>query len=147
MILRFQRLFPDASPIKRAHSFDCAFDVESYEDAVLPPLTPVRIHTGLVISIHREWAALILPRSGLASKHNVTVANAPGLIDPGYRGELMVSLINHSRLDYVVEKGDRVAQILLVQHGASDVLEVADASELHTKPDERGTGGFGSTGR
>lgn len=100
------------------------------------------VPTGLAVAIPPGLCGLVLPRSGLAIKHGISCVNAPGLIDPNYRGELMVILINHGSEPFSAAAGDRIAQLLLVAF-ATPELTVADAL-----PDsERGAGGFGSSGR
>jgi dUTP pyrophosphatase len=101
------------------------------------------VGTGIAIAIPGGHAGLVLPRSGLAARHGITLANAPGLIDAGYRGEVRVLLLNTDRdQEFKVEVGDRIAQLVIVAHAAPDLAEVA---ELDTSA--RGPGGFGSTGR
>lgn len=142
-MFRYQKLFDDVEPPRRAHDYDAAFDVYAYENARLYPHIPHKISTGLKISVPEGYVVLVIPRSGLATEHGVTVVNSPGLVDPGYRGELGVSLINLGIESYKVTKGDRVAQLLVVQYAQAPIEE----RELHPPPDARGTGGFGSTGR
>ena len=101
------------------------------------------VGTGLAVEIPPGHAGLVLPRSGLAARHGVTLANSPGLIDPGYRGELRVLLLNTDPDEaFEVSVGDRIAQLVLVPFVEADPVEVAELSET-----ERGAGGFGSTGR
>lgn len=98
--------------------------------------------TGIAIAIPDGYAGLVLPRSGLAHKHGITLTNTPGLIDSGYRGELLVLMLNTDRkATYQVEPGDRIAQLVLVEHGAAIWTEV-DEFEITT----RGIDGFGSSG-
>jgi dUTP pyrophosphatase len=100
------------------------------------------VPTGVAVAIPPGMCGLVLPRSGLAIKHGIACVNAPGLIDPNYRGELKVILINHGDESWSAEAGDRIAQLLLVAFAAPE-LTVVDAL-----PDsERGAGGFGSSGR
>ncbi len=102
------------------------------------------VPTGVVVAIPRGYAGLVLPRSGLALRHGVTCLNAPGLIDSGYRGELQVLLVNHDpELEYTVEPGDRVAQLVIVKVEEAEFLTVP-RDELGVA--ERGGGGFGHTG-
>ncbi len=99
--------------------------------------------TGMAVAIPDGYAGLVLPRSGLAARHGVTVANAPGLIDAGYRGELTVALLNTDpELDYEVHRGDRIAQLVIVAVERTEFLVV---DELPAS--ERGSGGFGHSGR
>ena len=137
------KLRPDAVIPVRAHPTDAGLDLCAIEAVELAPGTRVAVATGLSVAIPTGWAGLVVPRSGLALTQGVTVANAPGLIDAGYRGELKVILINLDTDPHQVAVGDRIAQLVLtpVWDGALD--------EVQTLPDSdgRGTGGFGSTGR
>ena len=97
--------------------------------------------TGVAIALPAGYVALVHPRSGLAAKHGVTVLNAPGTVDAGYRGEIMVTLINHSPEPFVIAKGDRIAQLLI------QAVEIARFIQVEQLPgSERGAAGFGSTG-
>ena len=100
------------------------------------------IPTGLAIALPSDYEAQVRPRSGLALKHGVTVLNTPGTIDADYRGEVGVILINLGQEDFTVERGERIAQMILAPVSQMAWLEVADLEES-----ERGAGGFGSTGR
>ena len=100
--------------------------------------------TGIAVAIPPGMCGLVLPRSGLAIKHGISCVNAPGLIDPNYRGEVGVILINHGTEPWSAQAGDRIAQLLLVPFAAPDVTLV---EALPDGGDERGTGGFGSSGR
>jgi dUTP pyrophosphatase len=142
-VIRYKRLFGDVEAPHRAHDYDVAFDVYAYENANLVPGVPHRMRTGLIVTVPIGYAILVLPRSGLATEHGVTVVNSPGLVDPGYRGELGISLINHGRSAYRVEKGNRIGQLLVVQYAQANISE----GDLHDPPDQRGAGGFGSTGK
>ena len=141
--LDVKRLHPDATLPVRAHPGDAGLDLCAVGALELPPGGRAAVRTGLAVAIAPGWAGLVVPRSGLARRHGVTVANAPGLIDAGYRGELQVLLVNLSGEPHRVESGDRVAQLVLVPVGgcaAGWVDELPDS-------DGRGAGGFGSTGR
>jgi dUTP pyrophosphatase len=142
-MIGFQRLFADVAPPRRAHAGDAAFDVESRETITLCPSQRAKIGTGLVVTVTPGYVVQVLPRSGLALDHGVTVANAPGLIDSGYRGELGVILVNISDRAYTVKKGDRIAQLLVLPYLQAGIEESAPPPP----PDQRGEGGFGSTGR
>jgi dUTP pyrophosphatase len=101
------------------------------------------VGTGIALAIPEGWAGLVLPRSGLAARHGITLPNAPGLIDAGYRGEVRVLLLNaDSRETFHVAPGDRIAQLVLVRHESPELIEVESLEET-----VRGTGGFGSSGR
>ena len=143
MTLRFTRLSDDARAPARAHEDDAAYDLHAAEAALLEPGERASVGTGIAIELPPGHAGLVLPRSGLAARHGVTVVNAPGLVDPGYRGEVRVLLLNTDRRSaFEVEVGDRIAQLLVVAVAAPEVLESAALAET-----VRGVGGFGSTGR
>ena len=143
MELRFRRLDPEARIPSRAREGDAGLDLEANAAVRLEPGERAVLPTGLAVEIPAGHAGLVLPRSGLASRHGVTVANAPGLIDAGYRGEVMIALVNLDReRAYEVERGERVAQLVVVPFAVADAVEVAELGES-----ERGEGGFGSTGR
>lgn len=137
------KLRPDARVPVRAHERDAGLDLCAVEPSVLPPGGRSAIATGLAVAIPVGWAGLVVPRSGLALTHGVTVANAPGLIDAGYRGELRVILVNLGDADHHVAAGDRIAQLVLVPVWDGALDETASLPDS----DGRGTGGFGSTGR
>lgn len=141
--LHVKRLHPDAVLPARAHPGDAGLDLCAVEGVELPPAARAAVPTGVAVAIAPGWAGLVVPRSGLARRHGVTVANAPGLIDAGYRGEVQVLLVNLSDAPHLVAPGDRVAQLVLVPV-ATCAAEWAD--ELPSS-DGRGAGGFGSTGR
>jgi dUTP pyrophosphatase len=128
---------------RRAHATDAGLDLHAVEGATLPPGARAALSTGLAIAVPHGFAGLVLPRSGLARRHGVTVANAPGLIDSGYRGELQVLLVNLGAETYEVAPGDRVAQLVLtpVATGGCEEVDELPAS------DGREDGGFGSSGR
>jgi dUTP pyrophosphatase len=111
------------------------------EPMLLEPNRVVLVPTGFALAIPEGFEAQVRPRSGLSTKHGVTVPNAPGTIDADYRGEVMVALINLGRSDFTVEPGMRVAQLVFAPVARADIAEVAELSST-----ERGTGGFGSTG-
>ena len=101
------------------------------------------VPTGLALAIPDGWCAVVLPRSGLAARHGVTVANAPGLIDAGYRGEIMVALVNLDPVhSYEVHRGDRIAQLMVQPVHPIEWVEVDELDSTH-----RGPGGFGHSGR
>ncbi len=144
MKLPFRRLIPEAREPTRAHAGDAGYDLRSVESLSLSPGERAVVGTGISVAIPESYAGLVLPRSGLAVKHGVSLINAPGLIDSGYRGELRVPLINHDREEtFEVEEGMRIAQLVLVRAGAAEFVEV---ELLETGADGRGEGGFGSSG-
>ena len=140
--LQFIKLSEKASLPSRAHGNDAGLDLYAAEAARIPPLARVSVGTGLAVAIPDGLAGLVLPRSGLALKHGVTVINSPGLIDPGYRGEVRVVLLNTDQtIEFQCKPGDRVAQLLLVP------IATASPMQAHALDSSiRGAGGFGSTG-
>jgi dUTP pyrophosphatase len=141
--LRFERLSEDAREPTRAHHGDAAYDLYAVDRARIGPGERSSVGTGIAVAIPEGWAGLVLPRSGLAARHGITLSNAPGLIDPGYRGEVRVLLLNTDRHDsFEIAPGDRIAQLLLVRHEEPELVEVASLQET-----ARGAGGFGSSGR
>jgi dUTP pyrophosphatase len=143
MSFRFTRLSEAATPPLRAHPGDAGCDLFAAEAARLGPGERASVGTGIAIEIPEGSAGLVLPRSGLAAKHGISVVNAPGLIDAGYRGELRVLLLNTDRDDaFGIEPGDRIAQLVIVEIADADPVEADSLAES-----ARGDGGFGSTGR
>jgi dUTP diphosphatase len=141
--LRFARLSDAAQQPSRAHDGDAGYDLYAVEFARLGPGERASVGTGIAVEIPDGFAGLVLPRSGLAARHGITLPNAPGLIDSGYRGELRVLLLNSDPSEsFEVSPGDRIAQLLLVRHEAPELVEVASLEES-----VRGSGGFGSSGR
>ena len=142
MKLRVARLNPRATLPTRAHEGDAGLDLHALEPVVLGPGERASVPTGLAVEIPPDHAGLVLPRSGLAARRGVALVNSPGLIDPGYRGEVRVLLLNTDRADPVeIDAGDRIAQLLLVPFVAAQVVESGALSSS-----ERGTAGFGSSG-
>ena len=111
------------------------------EPIVLKPLERYLVPTGLFIALPAGYEAQVRPRSGLAFKKGITVLNAPGTIDADYRGEVGVLLVNLSQEDFVVNDGERVAQMVIARHEIADFIEVSELDET-----ERGAGGYGHTG-
>ncbi|MFA9430549.1 dUTP diphosphatase [Egicoccus sp. AB-alg2] len=140
--LRVRRLHPDAVLPAYAHPGDAGLDLTSVEEVTLPPGGRAAVPTGLAVAIPTGWVGLVHPRSGLARRHGVTVANAPGTIDAGYRGEVLVLLCNLGDRTVTLGQGERVAQLLLQRVGRAVVQEVDELDDTM-----RGSGGFGSTGR
>jgi len=124
-----------------AREDDAGLDLHAAHDAQLAPTARALVGTGLAIAIPPGFVGLVLPRSGLALTRGVTVLNAPGLVDAGYRGELKVLLVNHGDQPVTVRRGERVAQLVIQRVERAELIEV---SELPAS--ERGAGGFGSTG-
>jgi len=143
MELQFALLHPEAKPPARAHHDDAGYDLRAAEAATIEPGGRVSVGTGVAVAIPEGHAGLVLPRSGLAARHGISLVNAPGLIDAGYRGELRVLLLNTDReASFEVAPGDRIAQLVIVRHEAPELVEVATLDET-----VRGAAGFGSTGR
>ena len=143
MTLRFARLSERARQPTRAHDGDAAYDLYAVEPARIAPGERASVGTGVAVAVPDGWAGLVLPRSGLAARHGVTLPNAPGLIDAGYRGEVRVLLLNTDRDEaFEVAPGDRIAQLLVVRHEAPELVEVESLEET-----ARGASGFGSSGR
>jgi len=141
--LRFRRLSAAARPPAQAHEGDAGYDLHAAEAVTIGPGERASVATGIAVAIPAGQAGLVVPRSGLAARHGISVVNAPGLIDSGYRGELRVLLLNTDRSEpFSVEPGDRIAQLVLVNVGTPELEEVAELDET-----ARGAGGFGSTGR
>jgi dUTP pyrophosphatase len=140
--LEIRLLHPDAIAPARTRPGDAGYDLRSTDRVSIPPSATRLIGTGIAVAIPEGVAGLVTPRSGLAIEHGLTLLNAPGLIDPNYRGEIKVILHNTSERRYTVEIGDRVAQLLLVPYWAPE-LQIVDG--LTTT--ERGSDGFGSSGR
>ena len=111
------------------------------EPVTLQPLERVIIKTGLFIELPVGYEAQVRPRSGLAAKKGITVLNAPGTVDADYRGEIGVILVNLSKEPFIIENGERVAQLIIAEHARAEWIEVKEISST-----ERGAGGFGSTG-
>ena len=143
MTLRFKRLTPDARPPTRAHDDDAGYDLYAGEALSLGPGERGAVGTGIAVEIPAGHAGLVLPRSGLAARHGITLPNAPGLIDSGYRGELRVLLLNTDREEaFEVSPGDRIAQLVIARVETPELEETEELEET-----VRGAGGFGSTGR
>lgn len=138
--MKVQLLNKDAMLPKRANEGDAGYDLFSCEDTTVGAHSRKVIKTGISISIPYGTYARVAPRSGLAVKNGIDVG--AGVIDESYRGEVGVVLFNHSDTDFQIEKGDRIAQLILTVIMTPDVVEV---NELNNT--ERGTGGFGSTGK
>ena len=126
-----------------ATAFSAGLDVraDNAEPIVLKPLGRAMVPTGLYLEIPAGYEVQVRPRSGLAAKRGVTVLNSPGTIDADYRGEVRVILVNLGAEDFIIERGERIAQLILARH---EVIEWEEAAELAES--ERGAGGFGSTG-
>ena len=137
------RLDPDLPLPRYAKGGDAGADIVSRIDITLAPGERALVPTGIAIALPDGYVALVHPRSGLAIKHGVTMVNAPGTVDTGYRGELQIILINHDKSESVsFKRGDRIAQLVIQKVERADFVEVRDLPGSG-----RGTGCFGSTGR
>jgi len=136
------RLDPDLPAPTYAHPGDAGADLVTTVDVTLPPGDRALVPTGIALALPEGYVALVHPRSGLAARHGLSIVNAPGTIDAGYRGEIKVMLINHDPTTTVeLRRGDRIAQLVVQRFERVRFVEVADL------PDSvRGEGGYGSTG-
>jgi dUTP pyrophosphatase len=143
MRIRIQKINPAAVLPAYAHGpqEDAGMDLCSVEDTVLEPNVPRLVATGLTVEIPPGYEAQVRPRSGMALRHAITMPNAPGTIDPGYRGEIRVILLNLGKDPYAIRAGDRIAQMIVAKYEAVEWVE-EDLAES-----ARGSGGFGSSGR
>ncbi|HEY2016529.1 MAG TPA: dUTP diphosphatase [Bryobacteraceae bacterium] len=143
MQIRIQRIHPQAVLPSYAHGAgeDAGMDLRAVEDVTLDPGVPRLVPTGLTVELPPGYEGQVRPRSGLALNHAITSPNAPGTIDPGYRGEIRVILLNLGKAPYTVHAGDRIAQLIVARYEAVEWLEgdLADST--------RGAAGFGSSGR
>ena len=126
---------------EKQHSLDIGYDIYASENVHLSSKKVTLVKTAISIALPPGMGGFVLPRSGMATKHQITLINSPGLIDPGYTGELLVPLINHSDDNYEISKHDRIAQLVLL-NGEDIKFEVV--KELTGS--ERDAKGFGSTG-
>ena len=141
MTVRFRLLDSSAKLPTYAHPGDAGMDVCSIEDVVIAPGARHLVKTGFAMELPDGLEAQVRPRSGLAIKSGITVLNTPGTIDSGYRGEVGVILINLSDVPFHVEKGMKIAQMVIAKFERAEIEEVSELSSS-----ERGAGGFGSTG-
>lgn len=140
--LKFTRKSDAATLPTRAHDGDAGLDLYAAEGARIGPGQRVSVGTGLSVAIPEGLVGLVTPRSGLAIKHGVTLVNAPGVIDSGFRGELRLLLQNtDASSEFKVASGDRIAQLLLIPIASASPLEADSLDET-----SRGAGGFGSSG-
>jgi dUTP pyrophosphatase len=141
--LRIKRLHPDALVPRYAHGpeEDAGMDLHSVEAVTLAPGETKLVATGLAIELPAGYEAQIRPRSGLALKHSITLPNSPATIDPGYRGEIRVILLNLGRKAFQILPGERIAQMVIARY------EAVEWEEGDLADSRRGEGGFGSSGR
>ena len=140
--ISFLRRDSRAIPPQRARTDDAGHDLCTIESISIAPGERASVGTGLAIALPVGYAGLVLPRSGHAARHGVTLVNAPGLIDSGYRGEIKVLLINHGSDHVVFAPGDRIAQLVVIDTPPVNFREVHQLDQT-----DRGSGGFGSPGR
>ena len=139
--LPVRRLRPDAQVPTRAYAGDAGIDLAACERVQLAPGERALVPTGLAVAIPAGYAGYVQPRSGLATKHGISIVNTPGLVDSGYRGELLVNLLNtDTREPFVVEPGMRIAQLVVLAVPDVEPVEVAELPDS-----ERGDRGFGSS--
>jgi dUTP pyrophosphatase len=139
--LPVRRLRPEAVVPSRAYDGDAGLDLSAAEAVVLAPGERAVIGTGLAVAVPEGHAAFVQPRSGLAARHGITIVNAPGLVDSGYRGEVKVVLLNTGAEPFAVEPGMRIAQLVVLPVASPEPVEV---DELPVS--ERGERGHGSSG-
>lgn len=141
MEIQFKLLDKDMPKPSRPHSGDGALDLRTTLDFTLMPGERLGVPTGLALAIPEGYGGFVIPRSGLAARHGVSVVNAPGLVDAGYRGEVVVILVNLGSEPVSFRRGDRIAQIAIMP------VDLSPWTEVETLPQSsRGTGGFGSSG-
>lgn len=138
----FKKLTEDAVVPVKSHATDAGYDLVSVVDSTIPVGERRLIATGIAVAIPNGWVGLVAPRSGLAIKHGISVTNAPGIVDSGYRGELMTIVHNLGQEEFQINKGDRIAQLVVTPYYYGESLEVDELPEA-----DRGDNGFGSTGR
>ena len=141
MTVKFRRIDPSATLPSYAHPGDAGMDIRSMEELTIEPGARSLVHTGLVMILPQGYEAQVRPRSGLALKNGVTVLNTPGTIDADYRGEVGVILANFGSEPFRVEKGSKIAQIVVAPCTRAEIEETVEVDAT-----ERGEGGFGSTG-
>lgn len=148
--IQFKRLHEDSKLPVRAHPTDAGLDLSAYTaewttpefpDTVLAPHGRLAVPTGVAVVIPDGYVGLVCPRSGLAANHGITITNAPGVIDSGYRGELLVILQNTRDVPFVIRHGDRIAQLVVTPALHVDAVEIDELPEA-----DRGDNGGGSTG-
>lgn len=139
--IQIMKLDPDAVLPSKAHPTDAGYDLYAAEAVILQPGESALVGTGIAMALPSATEAQVRPRSGIALKHQVTVLNAPGTIDADYRGEVKVILINHGRLPFHIDKGMKIAQMVIAPVLATSLAEVRSLDQT-----VRGEGGFGSSG-
>ena len=141
MEVKVKKIHEDAKIPAYAHEGDSGMDLYSVEETILQPGETKLVKTGLQIAVPKGFEAQVRPKSGLAAKFGVTVLNTPGTVDSGYRGEVMIILVNHGKEEYKVEKGKKIAQMVIAKVEEAKI-EVVEDLDNTTRKD----GGLGSTG-
>ena len=143
MQVKIKKLHPGAYVPAYAHGphEDAGMDLRAVEDVVLKPGEPFAVPTGFAMELPPGFEAQIRPRSGLALRNAITCPNSPGTIDPSYRGEVKVIMLNLGKRDYTIHSGDRIAQMVIARY------EPVEWVETELEDSARGAGGFGSSGR
>ncbi len=142
LTVKLQQLDAGIEPPSYARDGDAGADLRSRVELTLAPGERALVPTGVAIALPEGYVGLVHPRSGLAAKHGITIVNAPGTVDSGYRGELMVTLLNtDAAQEFTVGRGDRIAQLVVQRYEHAGFEVVAELPDS-----ERGSGGFGSTG-
>ena len=144
--LLIKQLDPDLPAPVRAHANDGAIDLRSAESFTLHPGARRTVGTGIAVEVPAGWAGWVVPRSGLAGRHGLSIVNAPGLVDAGYTGEVAVVLVNLGFDTIAVSRGDRIAQLALTPVACPPVTVVDVLPSEAAAEGARGAGGFGSTG-
>lgn len=139
--MRIKKITGTAIIPKRAHHDDAGLDLAAKETVTVSVGARVTIGTGIAVALPEGTVGLVYPRSGLASRHGLTLVNAVGVVDSGYRGEIMLAIINHGHRPFTIEAGMRVAQMIITPYLAPEI-EIVDQLD----DTARGTGGLGSTG-
>ncbi|GAB3666234.1 dUTP diphosphatase [Nocardioides korecus] len=140
--IQIRRLDPGLPLPAYAHPGDAGADLHAAVDVVLAPGGRALVPTGLALALPEGYVALVHPRSGLAARHGISIVNAPGTVDAGYRGEVRVCLVNTDRHEpFTVRRGDRIAQLVVQRFETAEFVEADDLPDS-----ERGAGGYGSTG-
>lgn len=142
MEVKVKKLNPDAVLPSLGSEYAAGADLYSIEQVSIPAGQTVMVHTGLSMEIPVGYGGFVFARSGLACKMDLAPANKVGVVDADYRGEIMVALHNHGQIDRTLDKGERIAQMVIMPYLAAQYIEVEELSDT-----KRGSGGFGSTGR
>lgn len=142
--IKFFKVSENAVVPENAYYGDAGFDLVAAESVTIAPEETVKVRTGIILEIPKGYGGFILPRSGISVNHKISIPNSPGLIDSGYRGQILVALHNYSKEQYEVIEGDRIAQMVI-----SKVLQpkFKQVNEKQISKSERGIGGFGSSGK